>query len=112
MRGIWVRGRRTRWSGGYGGPLEVQGELGLGAEKAEALADDTVAAVGSRQRRSEVKGAVVNQSPLMEPTAASPSLGPWLPSHQKGCGLGKVVQSWYSTGLPSMTPKETEAIVL
>ena len=25
--------------------------------------------------------------------------------HQKGYGLGKVVESWYSTGIPPTTPK-------
>jgi hypothetical protein len=28
-----------------------------------------------------------------------------LSCHQKGCGLGKVVESWYSTGIPPTTPK-------
>jgi hypothetical protein len=28
-----------------------------------------------------------------------------LSCHQKGYGLGKVVESWYSTGIPPTTPK-------
>jgi hypothetical protein len=28
-----------------------------------------------------------------------------LSCHQKGCGLGKVVESWYSTGIPPTTAK-------
>jgi hypothetical protein len=28
-----------------------------------------------------------------------------LSCHQKGYGLGRVVESWYSTGIPSTTPK-------
>jgi hypothetical protein len=34
-----------------------------------------------------------------------------LSCHQKGHGCGKVVESWYSTGISPTTPKWTEAVI-
>jgi hypothetical protein len=31
--------------------------------------------------------------------------------HRKGYGLGKMADAWYAKGIPSTTPKETDAVI-
>jgi hypothetical protein len=53
-----------------------------------------------------------NKSQILKIAIRIPPVGSVVfPCHQKGYGLGKVFESWYSTGIPSTTPRETEAVI-